>query len=458
MSYAMSALRAWVWLMTVALVACHDRAEVMDGADAGVIEIESTGEFEGLPYGRDQWNRLCAKQYGDAISAKFCAGDAPPGVFSLVDLIKLLNSGTSSPPLSTMIMTGLSTGIGVRTVTPFNPRAFVMTSPSYGGWPKTDYMVITFARGEPLVELVANDPAAQTLRFFVLRFHPACESTPTGCNWADLLTPTIESGWTAYTLYDDDTLKNSTIDCLSCHQPDGPGTPKILRMQELTFPWKHWFDIGAPGLDEFFASHVVDEVYAGGQFPRNAPNELQDLLVINGFVDQPNRFDSTTIDDELFRTGASPTWQALYDNAVAGLAIPPPYYGDLHTDLNKLGPMITAYTRVMNGTLARELLPDVRDTLRDSALADMSIRPKPGLDGRGILVHMCGRCHNSRLDQSLTRARFNVETLDTLSRAEKDSAIERLRLPDNHRSKMPPVRFHTLSAAERDLVIEELQK
>ena len=28
--------------------------------------------------------------------------------------------------------------------------------------------------------------------------------------------------------------------CSQCHQPGGPGTPKILRMQELQFPWIHF--------------------------------------------------------------------------------------------------------------------------------------------------------------------------------------------------------------------------
>jgi hypothetical protein len=53
----------------------------------------------------------------------------------------------------------------------------------------------------------------------------------------------------------------------------------------------------------------------------------------------------------------------------------------------------------------------------------MSIRRKPGLDGRGILVHLCSQCHSPRLDQTLTRARFNVMALDAMSREERDTAI-----------------------------------
>jgi hypothetical protein len=55
----------------------------------------------------------------------------------------------------------------------------------------------------------------------------------------------------------------------------------------------------------------------------------------NGFVPQPNEFVSQKIIDELRANGASATWQALYANAVAGNAIPPPYFGVDQTDPNR---------------------------------------------------------------------------------------------------------------------------
>jgi len=112
----------------------------------------------------------------------------------------------------------------------------------------------------------------------------------------------------------------------------------------------------------------------------------------------------------------------------------------------------------MAGSRPRDQLPDIRATLLDSALPYMSVRPKPGLDGRGILVHMCRTCHNSQLDQTQSRALFNIDTLDQLPRMVKDTAIARLQLPDTDAKKMPPVRFHALSDAERALVIQELSK
>jgi hypothetical protein len=111
---------------------------------------------------------------------------------------------------------------------------------------------------------------------------------------------------------------------------------------------------------------------------------------------------------------------------------------------------------VLAGTTPGDQLPDTRTLVLDSALPAMSIRPKPGLDGRGILVHMCSQCHNSRLDQTLSRARFNVMTLDAMSREERDTAITRLQLADDDPLKMPPPRFRVLSPDELALVIAEL--
>jgi hypothetical protein len=74
------------------------------------------------------------------------------------------------------------------------------------------------------------------------------------------------------------------------------------------------------------------------------------------------------------------------------------------------------------------------------------------------MVQMCQHCHNSELDQNISRARFNVEDFDNLSPEVKAEAITRLTLPDDAAQKMPPALFHTLTDEARDLVIEELSK
>src|SRR6185436_14953138 len=237
-----------------------------DDVDAAVAPVD-TDPLSGLPTGVEQWTALCAKHYGDMISAKFCAGSAPPSLTSLADLEALLGltvrpNPTGDPTINANVrvtLNGESTGLGLRSVNPITPRVFLMT-PSPNAQPNPSYQVLAFSRGEPLVELVANDPAAGTLRFFAVRFHPACEAAALGCNAADLLTPAIESGWTGYTLYDDEALANTTLDCLACHQPRGPGTPKMLRMQEVLAPWTHWVNEVPTGA--FLQTHGA-ESYAG---------------------------------------------------------------------------------------------------------------------------------------------------------------------------------------------------
>jgi hypothetical protein len=438
-----------------------------DGIDAAMAPVDPD-PLSGLPTGVEQWTALCARKYGDAISAKFCAGAAPPALTSLADLEALLGltvrpNPTGDPTVNANVrvtFTGESTGLGIRSVSPITPRAFLMT-PSPGGQPNARYQVLAFSRGEPFVELVANDPGAQTLRFFLVRFHPACEAT--GCTNADLQTPTIESSWTGYTLYDDQTIANTTLDCAPCHQAGGPGTRRILRMQELQNPWAHWFYPERPEtlaiVQAFQAAHG-SESYAGvpaGNVMPSRPAALTQLVQNNGFATQPNVFDTSKINTELAAGGTSPTWAQLYAKSVSGLEIAVPYYTNAF-DPTKLQAMVAAYQAAMAGAAPRDQMPDVSDVLKDTALPDMSIRPKPGLDGRGILVHMCQMCHNARLDQTQSRARFNVEQLGQMSRAEKDVAIARLQLPDGDRHQMPPRRFRELTATERQLVIDELMK
>jgi hypothetical protein len=438
-----------------------------DDVDAAVAPVD-TDPLSGLPTGVEQWTALCAKQYGDMISAKFCAGSAPPVLTSLADLEALLGltvrpNPTNDPTINANVrvtFTGESTGLGLRSVSPITPRAFLMT-PSPNGQANASYQVLAFSRGEPFVELVASDAAAKTLRFFLVRFHPACEAT--GCTYADLQTPTIESSWTGYTLYDDAAIANTTLDCAPCHQAGGPSTRKILRMQELQNPWAHWFYPERPetlAIVQAFQGAHGSESYAGVPPDRVMPSRpaaLTQLVQNNGFGTQPNVFDTTKINSELAASGASPTWAQLYARTVAGLEIPVPYYTNAF-DPAKLQAMIAAYQQTVSGALSRDQMPDVSAVFKDSALADLSIRPKAGLDGRGILVHMCQMCHNARLDPSQSRARFNVEQLDQMSRAEKDLAIARLQLRDDDRHLMPPRRFRELDAAERQRAIDELMK
>src|SRR5262249_18380879 len=138
-----------------------------DVPDAAMSSVDSD-PFSGLPTGVAQWTVVCARKYGDMISAKFCAGTAPPSLTSLAELEALLGltvrpNPNNDPTINANVrvtLNGESTGLGLRSVSPITPRAFLMTPSPSGA--NASYQVLAFSRGEPLVELVANDPGAQT--------------------------------------------------------------------------------------------------------------------------------------------------------------------------------------------------------------------------------------------------------------------------------------------------------
>lgn len=399
------------------------------------------------------WSVLCAKHHRDPVSKNFCDGGYRPAIGSLADLENLLDIRIQTTKAS---LTGLSTGVGLRSVTPLNPRLILMREdPAEQIGPVE---VLSFARGEPLVELIGEDQAADTLRFFVVQFHPSCEQATGGCTPGDLLTPAVEENWTGYSIYDEDALANTVLDCNTCHQPDGPGTHKIMRMQELALPWEHWFR-GGPNVQLFERAHANETTYGGRLISDElgaSPGSLEQFVLDHGYGPQPNAFDTSTIEGELAGSGTSATWQGLYENAITGQAIPPPYYGPDQTDPTRVAAFVDTYLAVSSGAAPASSLPETRSLFLDAVLPLMSIRPAAGLDGRGTLIHVCSQCHNSRLDQSLSRARFNVMTLDTMSRQEKNLAITRLQLPDDDPGKMPPPRFRTLSSDELGRVIDTL--
>jgi mono/diheme cytochrome c family protein len=79
------------------------------------------------------------------------------------------------------------------------------------------------------------------------------------------------------------------------------------------------------------------------------------------------------------------------------------------------------------------------------------------LSGEEVLIQACSQCHNERLNQQQSRARFRAD-LNGLSRAEKDAAIARLSLPPNSIHAMPPARLRVLSQEARERAIAALRK
>jgi hypothetical protein len=478
------------------------------GADAGgsVAGDDVTDPLAALPTGAVQLEALCARNHGDQVALAFCQGGAPPSVGSLRELQLLLGLDLTNPLSAMGALVTQSTSIARRLTTPINPRAIVFTmtrplgtsvNPEGSPQPNPTWVTMAFARGEQFVELASKDPTANDeVRFYLFNFRQECNDAAGGCTPGDLFTPDGEKNFTSYSLYEDVDLANTSLDCAQCHQQQGPGTRKVLLNQTYGYDWGHWairgtlIDESVVLCDKFSEAHAADEDYAGipnaylgctkgpglndiGGPSIGGPQAIDQFLYDNGFaLDLENAY-AGKVGKAIFSEvktanpqqpelnvpiGVSAIWQNLFDSYVPGQSLEVPYHDLLNTDPQKLSAAIDAYRGVMAGTRPKSELPDLGDLLLEAGLADMSIRPQPGLSGRQILTAMCQQCHNSTLDQSLSRAHFDVQKLDQMSRAQKDEAIRRLQLPPTSARHMPPRRFHELSAADIELVTQELRQ
>lgn len=462
----------------------HGVSTEIDGTDGRFYEPPPPIDRDILSHlatGQTQLDLVCARGDDNAVTRVFC-GPNPPSITSLTDLQDALGIGFVNPQGGNdqggnpaFAITGHSTSLVTRSVSAMNPRTIVFTQ-DRNHRDDGELVILGFTRGDQFAEIIVDPGPNQDLQFYLLKFKQACNDGTNGCNWGDLLLPGAETNWTSWTLYQDEDLKNSVLDCRQCHQPDGPGTPKILRMQELRNPWTHWFrdnrDGGRALIADFQGAHGTDEDYGGvpaALISESDPANLEDLVELAGFEDQPNLFITSDIEDEVVDSndaqpdtnmppGQSTTWEALYAEAVAGNMIPVPYHDVKVSDPGKLAAMSAEYIAVKNGTKPASELPDVREVFLDSALPKLSMRPAEGLDGRGILVHMCGQCHNAKLDQTISRANFNVFALDSMSREMKEKAVRRLRMDSESRYKMPPTLFREMSDEEIAKAVAELRK
>jgi len=434
----------------------------------------------GLKKGEEQRLALCARGGQNRVTRALC-GATPTKLTGLGSLQAALglaftssatgrgNNGQNGNP--GFVLAGHSSSLVARYTSAINPRAIVFTPRAV-----PDYVAMGFVRGEQFAEVAAQDPEKGGLRFFLVAFEQACNARPGGCAAGDLLTGAVEKDWTAATVYEDVDVKNTILDCTQCHQPGGASAAKILRFQELRNPWTHFFRDNTPGgqalLADFHAAHGRAEDYGpipAAQIDGSDPANLEDLVRDAGFGAQPNEFLTSRIEQEVRQStpgqpttnatpGTSATWEQLYARFQSGTAIAPPYHDVKVTDATKLAAMTAAYQDLLSGKLQASKLPDIRDVFLDAGAWRMGFRARPGLDGKGLLVQMCQGCHNPSLDQTITRAKFDVTKLATMSREEKDKAIERLKLSGADPLSMPPSRFRTLSPAEIALAEAELRK
>jgi len=512
------------------------------------VNVQKPDPLFGFSKGQAQISKLCDElavlNRSDIVRNVFCNSPAPT-ITSLGDLQELIGLKFMTPADPTFngqrpmfVLSGHSTSLVAKSTSAINPRAIIFSN--FDQRSLGNIVAMGFNRGEQFVEIVTVDRNSRELFFYLLVFEQSC-NVNNACTNGDLLTRAIELNWTDYTVYSQTDLKNTILDCLQCHQPDGPTTPSILRMQEINFPWTHFLTTGTEGgnalLDDYFSAHTSNDVYAnipanlisftepfelelfisefspvpisgggggvpGPQPPTTAPPPIASTPPATtrpipppsasptppviasppmdgwGLATQPNQFDSEIIEQEVRTSniqqpfvndppGISQTWETIYEASVRGEFIPVPYHDVKVTDPIKLANMSQAYSDFMSGVLTAADLPDIRDVFLESQLPAIGFKVKPGLDGAGIVTQACTQCHNSKLDQTITRARFNVDLSmmsDTvggvLMGVERDNelavAISRLQLSDNDIRKMPPVIFKTLDQAEIDLAIQYL--
>ncbi len=432
---------------------------------ASLPQFEVEPELQALGTREQTIQRICSRGRGDDFATALCGTEQPRLVPDLRALLQLTGLGEQRA----FALTGNSTSLVAMSVSAINPRVIVFPRIDGQRQRPAGMTALGFVRGEQFVEVVSRDRVNGDLNFYLLRFEQQCNYAAQGCDLASLLTEEVEHGWTAYSVYDHDDLEGTSLDCLSCHQPKGHGTPRILRMQELASPWMHWFpqrfvqqtDSDRVLTAQFAATHRHDAQYGGIPIPviadaldEGSGAQLEALLRAEGFAEQPNSFDGQIAKEVV--AGTSPTWQARFDSHVRGEAIAVPYPHVDVTDTAKREAASNSYLAVVQGLAPRETLLDLRDVFSADASAKLSFVPMAGADGKTVLQQMCGRCHDGRGNPALNKNHFNVLKLEQMSRATKDLAIGRIN--EAGLARMPPPRSGTLTPDAARAAVAELQK
>jgi len=438
-----------------------------------------------LPQAKVARPALCERTAVDAVRDVFC-GNEPANIASLIDLQHRLDLNLSAEPaagadkasgaetayaaggLSPIVLLGHSTALSGALVSPINPRLIMVHAEVF----------LAFNRGVQQVELIAVDRERARLNFYLISFTQRCNRAAQGCTFGDLFTPRLETGWQEVTIQDDEELKNTPADCRQCHQR-GTAEPRLL-MRELEAPWTHFFGLegdsqpalpqregtGSDLLQEYLQAKA-DEPYGG--VPSTALRETSGITLENNVGStQPVIFEGALIFSERWPWGPggfpaepqrSPTWDAAYEAFKRGEQLALPFYAPRVTDAAKQARLSAAYQRYMHGELEADSLPDLSDIFPDDprTRAELGLQTEPGATPAQLLVQACGACHNDVLDQTISRARFNI-AVGRLDRNALNTAIARLELPQMAAGAMPPAGARQLEPSQRRQLIEYLEQ
>jgi hypothetical protein len=423
-----------------------------------------------------------ANDDADAVRDVFC-GAAAPAIASLSELQAALGVTPGAPAsrgekrsddpnqyyVRYPALLGHSTALSGHLVSPLNPRAVLIGLGT----------VLAFQRGVQQVEIATLSRTRNQFNFYLLRFSRACGDERQGCNAAELYTQRVERDWSALRVHDAEELENTPQDCLQCHKR-GRDAP-VLLMRELERPWTHFFEPNNPedpsripaarrelpgvqGADLMrdYRQGRGDEPYANvdvTSFPEGTPSVLQAAVGRQ----QPLFFDVETILAERYPKQVSapqpsPTWERSFEAFKRGEQLALPYYETRVTDPDKQSRLSEAYRRHRDGELSDDELPDLRDIFPD----DPAVRARIGLETEEdaspaqALIQACGACHNDVLDQSLSRARFNID-VSRLSAEELALAVERIEHDREALGAMPPSEARQLHPRARGRLLEFLR-
>lgn len=480
------------------------------------VAISDEDPVYGLKSGEEQISIVCARNTGktNKVVKAFCTDKLRPK--NLIELQSALGLAVADPTQvargqngaganPAFAFTGHSSSLVARFTSSINPRAIILSDEALGNnTANPNYIVMGFVRGEQFVEIIVNNPETSQPDLFLAAFKQACNSTPTGCSVGELLTPAVESNWTEFTLFQDEDLKNSIVDCRHCHQPEGLNGPKILRMAELRNPWTHFFRDNTAGINlinDYYAAHGTDETYAGipGPMIRGSdPQKLENLVRGNGSepLQVLGQFITDDIEAEVRASspnqpadntipGTSATWTAMFERVLRGETIPIPYHDVKVTEPALLATYTKQYQDFKAGTLPMKDMKDHREVLRTDPKqrADMGFAIAPGTSPQDTLMLACAQCHNSKLDTTISRSKFNVNFAAMANAAaELDIATARVKLGyseerlkkegirilnamgeekkmhhGEHILTMPPRRFKQLTDEQIDALVQFFQ-
>ena len=480
------ALLVVVPLAAAAAAGCGDDSPAFVGFAVSPGDVERVW-LQRVGTGPAQTAVTCARGAADPVARSLCASPAP-ALGGLTDLYGALGLAPGAGDRAAVATHSL--GLAARTVSALNPRVVVF--PRYSPLDDGRIAAAAFSRGEPFVEMVGYDPAADDFNFYLLAFQPAC---PGGCTPADLLTDRLESGWTGWTLYADRDLEDTPLDCTSCHRPDGPGARRRLLMRQVDGPWMHWGDfrgVTSPiaCTDDAGATTLIDGTISAdgadllrqvdGPLGQHAGVAVVDLIdAASGYdlssflfyaaahadgigdipcaapdcpFSEPDPFPSEAILCDRLITGradgAGGAWDR-YRGAARARGLPVP-----HFDPDVLNAAARATVAADFATFVAtpaagqggDAFTRLSGLFDATAARAIGFVPDDGDAADAILRAMCARCHGGGADASLARSRFDAVALDRLDAAGAREVLRRIALPRTSPDLMPPLRAGELPA------------